>query len=144
MTPEPRTIKTPEEIAADWYDVEGVCKAILESGTSGFGSWPRVPSDVCSTAFAEWLTIHLRAAMAKGIQIGRGDVEVYSKTKGYVVVPCAEMRLMIDIIEAAVNCVSEWKPSDYEKECRGRGTGVGMRAAEDRLIREVRKELPHG
>ncbi len=40
----------------------------------------------------------------------------------------------------ARHCVKEWVPTPWEKD-NGHGTGVGMRVAEDRLIREVRKEL---
>jgi len=55
-------------------------------------------------------------------------------------IPSEELRLMLDIIDAARHCVKEWVPTPWEKD-NGHGTGVGMRVAEDRLIREVRKEL---
>lgn len=54
-------------------------------------------------------------------------------------IPSSELRLMLDIIDAARHCVREWEPTPTEKD-RGAGTGVGMRAAEDRLIRELKRD----
>jgi hypothetical protein len=55
-------------------------------------------------------------------------------------IPADELRLMLRIIDAARACVREWKPNGIEK-ARGAGTGVGMRAAEDSLIREVTADI---
>lgn len=55
-------------------------------------------------------------------------------------IPADELRLILNIVDAAVCCVKEWEPSEYQKS-KGYGTGVGMRAAEDRLIRCVRSTL---
>lgn len=54
----------------------------------------------------------------------------------HVPVPVEEMKRILRILDAARNCVSEWEPTRLEK--RSHGTGVGMRAAEDRLIQEIR------
>lgn len=56
-------------------------------------------------------------------------------------IPSGELDLMLRIIDAAVHCVKEWEPNEYEKS-KGHGAGVGMRAAEDALIRLVRTDLP--
>ena len=56
-------------------------------------------------------------------------------------VPVEELRLILDIVDAARHCVREWEPNATEKAC-GAGTGVGMRAAEDKLIRVLKRELP--
>lgn len=55
-------------------------------------------------------------------------------------IPTDELRLILDIIDAARHCVSEWEPTATEKS-RGAGTGVGMRAAEDKLIRVLKSDL---
>lgn len=52
-------------------------------------------------------------------------------------IPTEELRLILDIVDAARHCVREWQPTSTEKN-KGAGTGVGMRAAEDRLIRIVK------
>jgi hypothetical protein len=56
-------------------------------------------------------------------------------------IPTDELRLILDIVDAARHCVKEWEPNATEK-ARGAGTGVGMRAAEDNLIRTVKRDLP--
>lgn len=55
-------------------------------------------------------------------------------------IPTDELRLILDIVDAARKCVREWKPNATEK-ARGAGTGVGMRAAEDELIRVLKGDL---
>lgn len=62
---------TPFEFAETWYSVKEIREAIARSGTDDFGAWTRIPSDVRSAEFADWLTRQYRLAMAKGIQIGR-------------------------------------------------------------------------
>ena len=52
-------------------------------------------------------------------------------------IPTDQLRLLLDIVDAARLCVREWAPSKKDKRM-GHGTGVGMRAAEDRLINAVR------
>lgn len=72
------TNKSPEHIAHDWYDLDSVHNAIRESGNDDFRSWPKVPFDVRSREFAVWMTDHLRRAMAKGIQLGRGEPKAFT------------------------------------------------------------------
>ncbi len=55
-------------------------------------------------------------------------------------IPADELRLILEIVEAAVRCVEEWEPSEFQKS-KGCGTGVGMRSAEDQLIRCVRRDV---
>lgn len=55
-------------------------------------------------------------------------------------IPTDALRLILDIVDAARHCVSEWEPNATEK-ARGAGTGVGMRSAEDKLIRVVKGDL---
>lgn len=55
-------------------------------------------------------------------------------------IPTEELRLILDIVDAARHCVREWEPNAAEK-ARGAGTGVGMRAAEDRLIHVLKGDL---
>lgn len=66
----------------------------------------------------------------------RGDI----KFGVHHTIPVRELKLMLDIIESAMLCVKEWEPNEWEKH-KGHGTGVGMRSAEDRLIRCVRTNL---
>jgi len=55
-------------------------------------------------------------------------------------IPKDELLLILDIVDAAGKCVSEWVPNPCEKR-RGCGTGVGMHAAEDALIRCVKTKI---
>lgn len=55
-------------------------------------------------------------------------------------IPTEELRLILNIVDAARHCLREWEPTMIEKS-RGAGTGVGMRAAEDRLIKAVKSDL---
>lgn len=57
-----------------------------------------------------------------------------------VAIPVREMELIVAILDAARAVVREYAPTDLEKS-RGAGTGVGMRAAEDRLITTVKRDL---
>ncbi len=66
--------KTPTEIAEEWYQVDHVYQQLRQSRESDYESGS-VPSDTESREFAEWLTPRYRWAMAKGIQIGRGEME---------------------------------------------------------------------
>lgn len=50
-----------------------------------------------------------------------------------------ELEWLLRIAEAARHCVREWEPNDSDR-ARGHGTGVGQRAAEDKLIRLIRSE----
>lgn len=68
----------------------------------------------------------------------RQDIDAFGVTHS---IPSNELRLILDIVDAACNCVREWEPDEAEKT-RGAGTGVGMRAAEDRLIRVLKSGLP--
>ena len=52
-------------------------------------------------------------------------------------IPTDELRILLNIVDAARLCVREWTPSDTDKR-KGHGTGVGMRAAKNHLIRAVR------
>lgn len=70
------TNKSPERIAYDWYNPDEVRGAIHNSGSGAFGAWSKVPPDVYSNEFAIWMTDQLRRAMAKGIQLGRGEQEL--------------------------------------------------------------------
>ena len=54
-------------------------------------------------------------------------------------IPTNELRLLLNIVDCARHCVREWSPTSDEK-ARGAGTGVGMRAAEDQLIRAIKSE----
>lgn len=70
----------------------------------------------------------------------RQDIEMSHHLSASVEVPKNELRWIVDILDAARACVREWQPNATEK-ARGAGTGVGMRAAEDRLIQLVRRDL---
>lgn len=70
--------KSAWEFACDWYKPGEIAWSIARS-RSGFGSFKiensagnsaKIPTDVYSQEFAEWLTEQYRLAMAKGIEIG--------------------------------------------------------------------------
>ena len=69
VPPEP---KTPWEVAVDWYNEADITRAITRAGSDNFGALPKIP-EVCSVEFPAWFTHQIRLAMAKGIQLGRGD-----------------------------------------------------------------------
>lgn len=66
----------------------------------------------------------------------RQDIDRFRLTHS---IPTHELRLILDIVDAARDCVREWESNAIEKE-RGAGTGVGMRAAEDKLIRILKRD----
>ena len=57
--------KAPNQIAEAWYSLEAVQSYLSRS--------EELPPETDSTEFAEWLVGEFRAAMTKGIQIGRGE-----------------------------------------------------------------------
>lgn len=56
-----------------------------------------------------------------------------------VYVLSGEAVFICDILDAARLCLREWAPTETDK-ARGHGTGVGQRAAEDRLIAILKRE----
>lgn len=64
--------KTPSEIAEKWYSEDEVHR-ILQPGTPFTGIHDEIPNDHTGRDFSRWLTNQYRLAMAKGIQLGRGD-----------------------------------------------------------------------
>lgn len=69
----------------------------------------------------------------------RQDVENLHHLCSEVAVPKKEALWISDVLDAVRACVREWEPSETEK-ARGAGTGVGMRAVEDRLILIARRD----
>jgi len=65
--------KTPWEFACDWYSPAEIAWSIARQ-KAGFGrgaiETSKMPVDVYSQEFAEWLTDQYRLAMRKGIEIG--------------------------------------------------------------------------
>lgn len=61
----------------------------------------------------------------------RQDIDVFGVRHS---IPTAELRLILDIVDAAMECVREWEPIAIEK-ARGAGTGV---LVEDKLIQAVK------
>lgn len=55
-------------------------------------------------------------------------------------IPTGELRLILDIVDAARHCVREWEPNATET-ARGAGTAVGMKAAEEKLIRVLKTDI---
>jgi hypothetical protein len=67
----------------------------------------------------------------------RQDIDIFGLRHS---IPTEELRLILDIVDAARHCVREWEPNATEK-ARGAGTGVGMRSAEDKLIRVLKSGI---
>lgn len=66
--------KTPWEFACEWYTPGEIAWSIARA-KNGFGGFviedaKKIPADVYSQEFAEWLTNQYRLAMTKGIEIG--------------------------------------------------------------------------
>lgn len=64
--------KTPFQIASLWYNSDEVFR-VINSVKLGNHFGDPIPRDVTSREFAEWLTEQYQLAMAKGIQLGRGE-----------------------------------------------------------------------
>lgn len=64
--------KTPWEFACNWYSPDEIAHSIARA-RKGFAMNAKIPTDVYSQEFADWLTEQYRLAMAKGIQIGLGS-----------------------------------------------------------------------
>jgi hypothetical protein len=62
-------MKQPIEIAEAWYSLESVQSHLYRNA--------ELPPETDTVEFAEWLREEFKAAMAKGIQIGRGDKKVF-------------------------------------------------------------------
>lgn len=66
--------KTPIQIANEWYTVDEVHRSLNSTPiATRLALRATVPRDVTSREFAEWLCDQYRMAMAKGIQLGRGE-----------------------------------------------------------------------
>jgi hypothetical protein len=61
-------MKQPIEIAEAWYSTVSIHNGLQRNSP---------PSDTQSLEFAAWLCNEYKLAMAKGIQIGRGDKKVF-------------------------------------------------------------------
>lgn len=62
--------KTPWEFACEWYQPDEIARVIEARGRSSPFENARIPTDIYSREFAEWMTEQYRLAMTKGIQIG--------------------------------------------------------------------------
>ena len=60
--------QTPFEIAEAWYNPDSVWEDI-----KGRVENRQMPRETYTREFAEWLTSQYRLAMAKGIQLARGE-----------------------------------------------------------------------
>jgi hypothetical protein len=65
--------KTPWQFACEWYTVNEIAHSIACS-RKGLAGHNRVPPDIYSVAFAEFLTEQYRLAMRKGIEIGQRSI----------------------------------------------------------------------
>lgn len=62
-------IHSPYRFACDWYDVESIHRSINARHSQAGNDHEKIPIDVCSLEFAEWLAEQYRLAMAKGAQL---------------------------------------------------------------------------
>lgn len=72
---------TPFEFAEKWYTPEQAGRAIKARKDDNRLHF-RTPEDIYSHEFAVWLTTELRFAMAKGIQVGRGQAKQETSDDG--------------------------------------------------------------
>ena len=73
LSNEPLEGKTPWEFACAWYNQVEIARSIAAARKTRDGSAinnAKVPQDVYSNEFAEWLTRQYRLAMTKGIELG--------------------------------------------------------------------------
>ncbi len=66
--------KTPWEFACDWYKPSEIARSIARTKLpyiATLSDYQKVPTDVYSEEFANWLTDQYRLAMTKGIQLGQ-------------------------------------------------------------------------
>lgn len=62
---------TPIEFARQWYTVDQIEASIRRRCSALHPEGSRMPEDVYSREFAEWLTLQYQLAMAKGIKLER-------------------------------------------------------------------------
>jgi hypothetical protein len=63
--------RTPWDFAADWYKENEITHAIRRQQKHLIDPADKIPEDIYSPEFAQWLTHQYRLAVQKGIQIGR-------------------------------------------------------------------------
>jgi hypothetical protein len=69
-------VRRPWAFACKWYSVDEVFNAInRENRFRQVGDVPKVPADVTSREFAEWLTGQYRLAMRKGAELAVSEMK---------------------------------------------------------------------
>ena len=67
-------VRRPWDFACQWYGVDEIYQAInREERLKHPGDVPRVPTDVKSREFAEWLAEQYRLAMRKGAELATSE-----------------------------------------------------------------------
>lgn len=66
---ERRQMLHPWLVASEWYQESAIFRCINHNMGPLGEPYEKIPLDVCSCEFAEWLTNQYRLAMAKGIQM---------------------------------------------------------------------------
>jgi len=62
--------KSPWEFACSWYTADEVQRCIASADYQSLGNLAKIPTDINSRKFAEWMTEQYRLAMRKGIELG--------------------------------------------------------------------------
>ena len=69
-------VSNPWAFACQWYKPEAIQRAINQTvPITNYCDLERVPTDVTSLAFADWLTDQYRLAMAKGAQLATDEMK---------------------------------------------------------------------
>lgn len=64
------TLEGGRKIAQEWYSVDEITRRLAKANDP-LGFEERIPEDIKSVEFAQWLTDEFRHAMMKGIQIAK-------------------------------------------------------------------------
>lgn len=102
-------VRRPREFVCQWYTVDEIHNAInRERRFRQVGDLPRVPEDVHSRKFAEWLTEQYRLAMRKGAELATRELMERSRTN---VVCChchAELEIVGKGTGSCPSCDRQW------------------------------------
>lgn len=102
-------VRRPWDFACQWYGVDEIHRAInREERLKHPGDVPKVPADVTSREFAEWLANQYRHAMRKGAELASREL-MESSRKNVVCCNChAELEIVGKGSGSCPVCDRQW------------------------------------
>lgn len=118
------TEQTPLSIATNWYRVDDIERAIARQSTGlPRDDYRKIPANIYSREFAEWLTDQYRLAMAKGIHLGApaNDVDQYQQEEIDVIAKHGDQRCLARTSNGAPWCMPCVLDRDHDGPCSAAG-----------------------